>query len=211
MRWRTVSVVMKLAGKTFSYFYPYYQSPTGSLVLDDILSRSFDGQTLATRLRNHNIGLVLEPGRALLDGAGMSVFPVLGYKENADYGITSVAGLSMSISEQWKNSEFLLNPVLLQKGSVRPNKPVYSMIGGSSCMEYDVLTYNRTAIWRPDRLSQYRGYQMDESESEFHQLPLPPKVVIEETGGTSPGILIDNPARGPRNFPVLFLAEEKLP
>lgn len=173
------------ARKDFSHFYPYHQTPTGSSMLDAILEHLFDGQSLASRLREHKIKLLLEPGRALLDGAGMSVFPVLGYKENADYGITSVAGLSMSISEQWKNSEFLLNPVLLQSNSNRPQRPVYSMIGGSSCMEYDVLTWRKVPFPTAPQFGDLiiypnsAGYQMDKNESEFHQLPLPPKIVVD--------------------------------
>lgn len=173
------------AAKDFNHFYPYHQAPTGSSMLDAILERSVDGGSLASRLREHRIKLLLEPGRALLDGAGMSVFPVLGYKQNADYGITSVAGLSMSISEQWKNSEFLLNPILLQRNPDRLQRPVYTMIGGSSCMEYDVLTWRKVPFATAPQFGDLiiypnsAGYQMDKNESEFHQLPLPPKIVVE--------------------------------
>lgn len=91
------------ANKTFPYFYPFYQSPTGSSMLDAILDSPAATGNLAAELRNHEIRLFLEPGRALLDGAGMAVFPVQGYKKNQDYGIVTVAGLSMSMSAQWVN------------------------------------------------------------------------------------------------------------
>ncbi|MED7787833.1 alanine racemase [Francisella sp. 19X1-34] len=174
------------AGKKFSHFYPYHQSPTGADMLDAILDSSVGSISLANKLINTQIQLYLEPGRALLDGAGMTVFPVQGFKKNDEHGIVTVAGLSMSLSEQWKNSEFLPTPILIQRGSARPQAPIQAIIGGSSCMEYDVLTWRKikfSAIPRYGDLIIYpntAGYQMDKNESEFHQLPLPKKVVVAE-------------------------------
>lgn len=176
------------AGKQFTHFYPYYQSPVGPTMLDMILASRQDGETLAERLTSDGIKLYLEPGRALLIGAGMSVFPVQGFKRNDEHGIITVAGLSMSLSEQWKGSEFLPTPLLVQRGSERPQTPVRAVIGGSSCMEYDVLTWRKIAFPAEPRhgdLIVYpntAGYQMDKNESEFHQLPLPPKIVLTQTG-----------------------------
>ncbi|WP_069165582.1 alanine racemase [Nocardia altamirensis] len=177
------------AGKRFEKFYPYAQGPTGADMLDAILATTFDGRTLAAHLRDNAIQLFVEPGRALLIDAGCTVFPVLGFKQNADYGITTVHGLSMSVSEQWKGSEFLPDPILVPRRRDPAAAPVASCVGGASCMEYDVLT------WRKVRLPQRpahgdlllypntAGYQMDKNESEFHQLPLPPKVVVTHQDG----------------------------
>ncbi|NTB87753.1 alanine racemase [Agrobacterium tumefaciens] len=172
------------AAKTFSQFYPFFQSPTGAGMLDAILGSSCAAGNLAAELRNHQIELFLEPGRALLDGAGMSAFPVQGFKQNRDYGLVTVAGLSMSMSAQWVNSEFLPTPLLVQAGPERPQEPTRAAIGGSSCMEYDVLTWRKVAFEAPPRYGDLilypntAGYQMDKNESSFHQLPLPPKIVV---------------------------------
>nr|WP_156629350.1 alanine racemase [Agrobacterium vitis] len=172
------------ANKTFSQFYPFYQSPAGADMLDAILSSSCAAGNLAVELRSHQIELFLEPGRALLDGAGMSVFPVQGFKQNGDYGLATVAGLSMSMSAQWVNSEFLPTPMLVQMGPERRQEPTRAAIGGSSCMEYDVLTWRKVAFEAPPRYGDLilypntAGYQMDKNESSFHQLPLPPKIVV---------------------------------
>ncbi|MGJ8513951.1 hypothetical protein [Carnimonas bestiolae] len=180
------------ADKQFAGFYPYYQAPTGAAMLREILMTPGPEQTtLAARLNQHRIRLLLEPGRALLDGAGMSVFPVQGYKHHhdCDHGIVTVNGLSMSLSEQWKNSEFLPDPLLLQCGAERDQIPTRAAIGGASCMEYDVLSWRKIPFAAPPRhgdLILYpntAGYQMDKNESEFHQLPLPPKVVVREREG----------------------------
>ncbi|MFF3224274.1 alanine racemase [Nocardia suismassiliense] len=177
------------AGKRFEKFYPYAQEPTGADMLDAILRTSFDGRTLASHLRDNDIQLFIEPGRALLIDAGFTVFPVLGFKQNADYGITTVHGLSMSVSEQWKGSEFLLDPILVPRRTDPAAQPIASCVGGASCMEYDVLTWRKVPLpQRPAHgdLLLYpntAGYQMDKNESEFHQLPLPPKVVVTHQEG----------------------------
>ncbi|CAM5487428.1 hypothetical protein SGRIM128S_07488 [Streptomyces griseomycini] len=49
----------------------------------------------------------VEPGRALLDQAGCTVFRVQGVEERDGYAILTVDGSSLSLSEQWFESEFL--------------------------------------------------------------------------------------------------------
>ncbi|WP_280431856.1 alanine racemase [Nocardia brasiliensis] len=174
------------AGKQFDKFYPYAQDPTGAAMLDAVLATRFGVRSLAENLRDNDIQLLIEPGRALLIDAGFTVFPVLGYKQNADYGITTVHGLSMSVSEQWKGSEFLPDPILVPRKQIPAAAPVTTCVGGASCMEYDVLTWRKVGLTQrpePGDLLLYpntAGYQMDKNESEFHQLPLPPKVVVTE-------------------------------
>lgn len=176
------------AGKSFNHFYPYHQAPTGAAMLDAILQSPDAKGTLASKLIAAEVQLYLEPGRALLDGAGFTVFPVQGFKCNAEHGIVTVAGLSMSLSEQWKSSEFLPTPVLVQRGAARRQEPVRAAIGGSSCMEYDVLTWRKIAFPAAPRYGDLiiypntAGYQMDKNESEFHQLALPPKIVVTRQG-----------------------------
>lgn len=174
------------ADKSFGQFYPYYQSPAGPDMLEAVLQTMTGDGKLISKLAAAEVQLHLEPGRALLDGAGMTVFPVQGFKQNAEHGIVTVAGLSMSLSEQWKNSEFLPTPFLVQRGAPRHQAPIRAAIGGSSCMEYDVLTWRKIAFSTAPRhgdLIVYpntAGYQMDKNETEFHQLPLPPKIVVTQ-------------------------------
>ncbi|MBW4721515.1 alanine racemase [Saccharothrix obliqua] len=173
------------SGRNPARTYPYHQAPTGAAMVTAILRHDTGGVPLADRLRDAGVELLLEPGRALVDGAGFSVFPVLGRKPSGDHLITTVAGLSMSLSEQWKGSEFLPDPVLVRAGgSPEAGEPVRTAVVGSSCMEYDVFTWRTVRLPaepRPGDLLVYpntAGYQMDKNESGFHQLPLPPKVVV---------------------------------
>lgn len=191
--WRSFSALLNPGqfhgGKTFGHFYPYFQAPTGSAMLDAILQSERGGITLASKLKAAQIQLHLEPGRALVDGSGMTVFPVLGFKRNAEHGIVTVAGLSMSLSEQWRNSEYLPTPFLVQCGPAREQKAIRVAVGGSSCMESDVLTWRKIEFPATPRYGDFiiypntAGYQMDKSESEFHQLALPPKIVVRRSSG----------------------------
>lgn len=175
--------------KAFSHFYPYHQVPAGAEMLTAILAsetacgRGTVGQKFATT----GTELLVEPGRALLDGAGFTVFPVQGFKWRGDYGIITVDGLSMSLSEQWKSSEFLPDPMLWPEKAadqLEPSNPVRSCVAGASCLEYDMLTWRKVVLPREPRHGDLliypntAGYQMDKNESEFHQLPLPPKIVM---------------------------------
>ncbi|APA96279.1 alanine racemase [Nocardia seriolae] len=177
------------AGKRFDRFYPYAQAPVGAAMLEDILTTSFDGASLAHHLRDNGIALFLEPGRALLIDTGCTVFPVLGSKRNSAHVITTVHGLSMSVSEQWKGSEFLPDPILVPFDPEPASEPVGSCVGGASCMEYDVLTWRKVPLPQQPRHGDLliypntAGYQMDKNESEFHQLPLPPKIVLTTEAG----------------------------
>jgi diaminopimelate decarboxylase len=175
-------------GRNPARTYPNHQSPTGPAMVTAILRHDVGGAPLSRRLRDAGIELLIEPGRTLVDGAGFSVFPVLGCKASGDHLVTTVAGLSMSVSEQWKGSEFLPDPILLRRGGFAPDDaPARTAVGGSSCMEYDVLTWRTVELPARPRCGDLlvypntAGYQMDKNESSFHQLPLPPKVVIADT------------------------------
>jgi diaminopimelate decarboxylase len=178
------------AGRKPPRHYPYHQEPAKADMLAAILAhRTGDGPSLAERLSRNGIRLLLEPGRALLDGAGLSVFGVQGYKrrggtgpDGRELGIVTVDGLSMSVSEQWKGSEFLPDPELWPRAPIV--EPVAACVGGASCLEYDMLTWRRVPFPRSPQhgdLLVYpntAGYQMDKNESRFHQLPLPARFVV---------------------------------
>lgn len=182
------------SGKTFSHFYPYHQSPTGAAMLAAILSSETDcgPGTVGEKLAKTGTRLLVEPGRALLDGTGFTVFPVQGFKRRGDYGIVTVDGLSMSLSEQWKSSEYLPDPMLWPQETSDGGEamgPVRACVGGASCLEYDMLTWRKVALPRQPRRGDLliypntAGYQMDKNESEFHQRPLPPKIVVSLDDG----------------------------
>ncbi|MBT2421075.1 Y4yA family PLP-dependent enzyme [Streptomyces sp. ISL-22] len=178
------------AGKSFAAadFYPYHSPVAGADALRAVLRT----HRLAERLSEAGVKLLLEPGRALLDRAGCTVFRVHGVKDRNGYGIVTVDGTSLSLSEQWFNSEYLPDPVLLPATprSVG-DEPYAACVGGTTCLESDMVTWRKVRLpIRPaigDLLvyPNTAGYQMDSNESPFHELPLPPKVVLDTAGGTT--------------------------
>ncbi|NEW45162.1 Y4yA family PLP-dependent enzyme [Nocardia cyriacigeorgica] len=173
-------------GKKFDTYYPYHCAEPGPAMLTAIL----DSDGLAGRLRENGIRLAIEPGRALLDRAGSTVFRVQGSKTRLAHGhpyrILTVDGSSLSLSEQWFDSEYLPDPVLWPPGAgtVTP-----TAVGAATCLESDMLSWRRIPLPRPAEpgdLLVYpntAGYQMDSNESAFHELPIPPKVTLHDAPG----------------------------
>lgn len=183
------------ANKTFDGFYPYHAACEGAGMLGAVLTAVPEGESksLAALLAEHGLQVMLEPGRALLDQAGFTLFVVQGVKDRGDYGITTVNGTSFSLSEQWFASEFLPDPELLafpraQNEQPRTRVPYRSCVGGVSCLDSDMITWRKVAFAQrpePGDLLLYpntAGYQMDSNESPFHELPLPPKLVVTLDG-----------------------------
>ncbi|MEU0543833.1 Y4yA family PLP-dependent enzyme [Nocardia sp. NPDC005978] len=162
-------------------YYPYHCPVPGPAMLAAILEH----RRLADHLRAAGIRLAIEPGRALLDRAGSSVFRVQGVKSRTAHGhryaILTVDGTSLSLSEQWFESEYLPDPVLWP---ARPGALSPTCVGGASCLEDDMLSRRRIPLPRPAEIGDLlvypntAGYQMDSNESAFHELPVPPKVVL---------------------------------
>jgi diaminopimelate decarboxylase len=182
------------AAKRFDDFYPYASDCHGPAMLEEILSRRLQAapqspalpqDTLAERLRNEGIHLLLEPGRALLDQAGITAFRVQGVKDRPGeaYGIVTVDGMSFSMSEQWFNSEYLPDPLLIGD---EPDSaaPYAAAVAGASCLDSDMVTWRKLRLPRRPKVGDLlvylntAGYQMDSNESPFHDLPLPRKVAI---------------------------------
>ncbi|WP_446225697.1 Y4yA family PLP-dependent enzyme [Nocardia sp. IBHARD005] len=162
-------------------YYPYHFPVPGSAMLGAITTHN----GLAELLRDNEIRLAIEPGRALLDRAGSSVFRVQGVKTRTAHGnpydILTVDGTSLSLSEQWFDSEYLPDPVLWPQ---RPGHLTPTCVGATTCLESDLLSRRRIPLPRRARTGDLlvypntAGYQMDSNESGFHELPLPPKVVL---------------------------------
>lgn len=177
------------ARKTFSGFYPYHSPVAGADALRALLASTPAGEdsTLAGLVRAAGVTLLVEPGRALLDQAGFTVFRVQGVKERDGYAILTVDGSSLSLSEQWFESEFLPDPVLVpgERQDIAYAGPYPACVGAATCLESDLLTWRKIPF--PVRPSvgdllvylNTAGYQMDSNESPFHELALPPKVVVE--------------------------------
>ncbi|MCX5197426.1 alanine racemase [Streptomyces sp. NBC_00249] len=189
------------AGKAFSTgdFYPYHSPVAGAAALAALLATrpAGRGEPLSEILRDAGVLLLLEPGRALLHQAGATVFRIQGVKERAGYRLLTVDGTSLSLSEQWFNSEYLPDPVLLPQEPDGPQGSYPASVGAATCLESDMLTWRKVDFRHRPRTGDLlvypntAGYQMDSNESPFHDLPLPPKVVVDRTDRPRPRWRLD--------------------
>ena len=131
--------------------YDFYEDRPGALFLDDLLKAelpSYEGTTLGEFLSANMISLWLEPGRSLLDGAGITLAKVNGTKESSTG--KSLVLLDMKRSDlAFLDQEFFSDPVILQKGrrrrkkdAVDSNSPVY--FAGNLCLESDLVLRHLT-------------------------------------------------------------------
>ncbi|WP_445116218.1 alanine racemase [Acinetobacter sp. WZC-1] len=172
--------------KNFTDFYPYAGQAGGADGLRQLLETEVSpGLKLRHKIKQQQIHLMLEPGRALLDQAGLSAFRVQGLKPlSADYAVLTVAGTSFSLSEQWFNSEYLPDPVIIPQRAASGQEFI-ACVGGASCLEADMLSWRKIRFQQPVQVGDAcvylntAGYQMDSNESSFHEASIPFKVVIE--------------------------------
>ncbi|MBC7792402.1 MAG: alanine racemase, partial [Clostridia bacterium] len=156
--------------------YPY-AAADGATMLDTLLKR------ISKPVRDMRLTLMIEPGRSLLDQAGITVTKVLGVRDHV-----TVDAMSFSLSEQWFSSEFFVDPVLIPRESRAGDGPWAGPIAGASCLESDMLAWRHVPFSskpRPGDLLCFvntAGYQMDSNESQFHGTPLPKKVVLHPLG-----------------------------
>ncbi|MGW2561571.1 Y4yA family PLP-dependent enzyme [Streptomyces sp. NPDC001514] len=189
------------AGKSFNTgdFYPYHSPAAGAEALRTLLAAHPEGhsQSLAELLKDSGVVLLMEPGRTLLDRAGATVFRIQGVKDREGYQLLTVDGTSLSLSEQWFNSEYLPDPYLLSRSADAPLGTWPASIGAATCLESDMLTWRKIPFPRRPRSGDLlvypntAGYQMDSNESPFHDLALPPKVVIDHTERPRPRWRLD--------------------
>jgi diaminopimelate decarboxylase len=112
-----------------------------------------------------------------------------------------VDGTSLSLSEQWFNTEFVPDPQLLSSHTAGPDAvPFLASVGAATCLESDMLTWRViTFPHRPiagDYLIYHNtaGYQMDSNESTFHDTSLPPKLAVTVDSGGRKTWTLDRPA-----------------
>ena len=182
-------------GRVPASFYPYGGAMDAGHWLDLLLeSPGPDGLPLARALKAQDLALALEPGRSLVDQAGLSVFRIARVKAlPGGQHVLFVEGSSFSACETWFGSEFLVDPVLITPSRREPRTagPVRAWVAGHSCLDDDVLTHRLLTfdtLPQPGDLlvwANTAGYQMDLLENEFHRHPMPRRLsVIGATQGS---------------------------
>lgn len=180
------------SARSFVRLYPGSQPLTKGEYLTKLLATPLPASTdtVVRALAAEELELWIEPGRALLDQAGMTIFRVVSVKEIASgETVVIVEGNINHLSEQWFSSDFLIDPLVLESAETEGWREAgVAAIGGNTCIEMDMLSWRLIRFQRrplPGDALVYvntAAYQMDSNESSFHLLPIPAKVALREDG-----------------------------
>jgi len=176
-------------------FHKYGNAVPGSGFLRELLDSPLSGQggrTVAQVLRETMIELWVEPGKALVDHAGLTLASV----EFATPAHDETFLVSLDISRDKicpADQEVMLDPVLICRsapdGPDRPGaRPACVFFAGNLCLERDMVFNHLTFLDRvpgPGDIVAFvntAGYQMDLSASGALMQRMPGKVVVHAGG-----------------------------
>lgn len=168
--------------------YPFHQAPVRGEWLRDLLAAQLRTGSVADALRSAGLRLHLEPGRALLDGCGLTLARVAFVKQRSD-GVDLV-GLEMNRTQCRSTSDdFLVDPILAGAASSGP--PLDAFLVGAYCIEDELILLRRLhfpqGVMPGDVIGLVNtgGYLMHILESASHQIPLA-RVVVRTPDGFEP-------------------------
>jgi diaminopimelate decarboxylase len=181
------------SGYTRGVIYPHDLETYGADFLEKLLAYcSSEGESISTLLRRHSVTLAIEPGRSLLDQAGVTLCAIKDIKRTAAGETLLVCNMNLShMWDQLIGSEFMVDPIVIRQhdNSRGDSKPAKASIVGNLCLESDVLAWRRIdfdCTPAPGDLLAFvntAGYQMDFIESRIHRLPTPARLVARPVGG----------------------------
>lgn len=178
--------------------YPYYNETPRATFLDEVLSyEDAQGRSAASLLRERDIELRLEPGRSLLDQAGITVARVAFRKWDSRGDL--LVGLEMNRTQMFSSSaDFLLDPLVLPQHDPAPHdpaqpaadtaEPLAAYFVGAYCLEQDVLLKRKIRLDRVPQIGDLvcfpntAGYMMHFFESEAHLFELAANLIAHPTG-----------------------------
>ena len=150
-----------------------------------------DGTTIAEALAERRLELRCEPGRALLDGCGMTLSRVEFRKLGA--AGDRLVGLAMNRTQSRTAAEdSMIDPWLVRgPASGEPSEPFEGYLVGAYCIERELLTWRRltfpagAAVGDLIAFPNTAGYFMHILESSSHQMPLARNLLL--AGGEPAG------------------------
>lgn len=167
--------------------YPYYNPTPKEQTLKQILeSNTFHG-TVAQGLRDRNIALRLEPGRSLVNQAGITLAKVVFRKKDANDQL--LIGLEMNKTQLFSSSaDFLLDPILIPISDHLPtneDETVNAYLVGAYCLETDVLLKRKITFPHVPQIGDFicfpntAGYMMHFYESQSHLFELAENLILK--------------------------------
>ncbi|MBF6328003.1 decarboxylase [Nocardia transvalensis] len=171
-------------------FHKYANTVPATRMLEDLLTAPLDahgGRTIAQVAGENLFELWLEPGKALVDHAGITVARVEFVKQAADGSVLVNVDLSRDTVTP-ADQEVMVDPLILpgvaDREAARPGGPVGVFFAGRLCLERDLITNHK--VWlaqrpRPGDLVVFpntAAYHMDLSAAAASMHPLPPKLAV---------------------------------
>lgn len=162
----------KIRGKLATY--PYYNEINSTKFLRNVLNlENEQGNSCAQLLKEENIEIRMEPGRSLLNQAGITVAKVAFRKQDSrgDWLI----GLEMNMSQmQSSSADFLLDPIVVYNDSDSEPNPIEAYFTGAYCLERDILLKRKIALKQKPAIGDFvifvntAGYMMHFFETQAH-------------------------------------------
>jgi diaminopimelate decarboxylase len=160
--------------------YPSAQELVRGSWLDQVL------EPMAPALRGRGIELRCEPGRALLDGCGMTVARVAFRKRGA--AGDELVGLAMNRTQMRTAAlEAMFDPLLVRPSTAgSPSAAFDGYLVGAYCIERELLSWRRlrfeqgAAVGDIVAFPNTAGYFMHILESSSHQMPLAANLLVED-------------------------------
>jgi diaminopimelate decarboxylase len=183
--------------------YPAFQSPVLGEWMAQVLGAELDTttgrQTVAEALRTRELQLRCEPGRALVDGCGLTAARVEFRKQRRDGAW--LIGVAMNRTQcRSAADDFLVDPLLLRPpcaadstAALDSTGPIHGYLVGAYCSERELLTWRRLHFPQGVEVGDIvvfpntAGYLMHILESSSHQMPLARNLVV----GAAPEPFLD--------------------
>ncbi|WP_067687385.1 decarboxylase [Nocardia jejuensis] len=173
-------------------FHKYANTVPADRMLADLLAAGLDahgGRTFGQVAAENLLEVWLEPGKALVDHAGITAARVEFVKETAD-GSTLV---NLDVSRDTvtpADQEVMVDPVLLP-GAAHAHEagPVGVFLAGRLCLERDLITNHKVWLPHPPRpgdvvvFPNTGAYHMDLSAARASMHPVPPKLAVAQRPG----------------------------
>ena len=170
--------------------YPYFNKIPRALFLNEILTyKDASGNPVHSLLKERNIEIRIEPGRSLLDQAGITIARVAFRKEDIEK--TLLIGLEMNRTQLFSSSmDFLLDPIVVHQNMDPNAEPVAGYLVGAYCLEQELILKRKITFQQMPEVGDMicfvntAGYMMHFYESEAHLFELAKNLVAEEDNGT---------------------------
>ncbi|MFD2594005.1 alanine racemase [Sphingobacterium griseoflavum] len=159
--------------------YPYYNEIPKAIFLEKVLTSQSEPHSLPIHelIRSRNIELRIEPGRSLLDQAGITIARVLFRKQDTEGNL--LVGLEMNRTQMKSSSaDFLLDPIHITHQPTEKQEPVHGYLVGGYCLEQEFLLKRKIQFATYPEIGDLiafpntAGYMMHFFESQAHQFAL---------------------------------------